>query len=92
MITFKKRTTVQSDIYSNGEKIGTVDRVGDYYLIEVMYCPTHLHIKNRKLIKGLVERIYKGYLSYEYKQRVKLDKLRNSKMYGSKYVEFFILD
>jgi len=92
MITFKKLTQLNSDIYFDGELIGHIESIGDMFSVEVRYMSINVPKCNRRLVKGVIERLNKAHIHYQYKQFVKVHNLRNSKMYGKKYVEFQILD
>ena len=92
MVTYKKLTTMQSDIYYDDELIGHVERIGNMYSIEVHYMTINLPAHQKRLIKGLIERLNKHHLKRRYKEMVMKYDLRNGKLYGKKYVEFHILD
>ena len=89
---YKKLTQLETDIYFNGELIGHIEKIGSMYSIEVRYMPLNLPQEHKRLIKGIVSRLNKHYLEYNYKRYVHAYNLKNSKMYGKKYVEFQILD
>lgn len=92
MITYNKITKIQSEIYFDGELIGHIEAIGDMFSIEVRYMSINIPKSSKKLVKGIIERLNKAHIHYQYKQFVKVYNLRNSKMYGKKYVEFQILD
>lgn len=92
MITYYKITDTISDIHFYCEKVGFIERIGDMYAIEVYYMPLNLPVHQKRLIKGIIERIVKRHKAREYREMVKRHELRNSKMYGKTYVKFEILD
>ena len=92
MIKYEKLNQTQSDIYFNGGLIGHIDLIGDMYAIEVHYTHINLPREDKRLVRGLIERLNKQHINYQYKQYVKIYNLRNSIMFGRKYVEFNILD
>ena len=66
MINFNKITELESDIISNGKKVGTLDLVpNSYYLVEIDYVPFQIPVKDKRLVKGIIERVYKSGLKYE---------------------------
>tara|TARA_R110000803_G_scaffold106557_4_gene174644 strand:+ start:315 stop:581 length:267 start_codon:yes stop_codon:yes gene_type:complete len=70
MIYFEKITQLESDIISNGKKIGTLDLVpNSYYLVEIDYVPFQIPVKDKRLVKGIIERVYKSGLKYEARKR-----------------------
>ena len=92
MINYKKITSTITEIQFDDEVVGHVELIGDMYAIEVYYMPLNLPKKDKRLVKGIVERLVKTHKAKVYKKIVMLYELRNSKMYGKKYVEFFVLD
>lgn len=92
MISYKKITTQLTEIHFNSERCGYVERIGEMYAIEVYYMPLNLPITQKHLIKGTIERIVKAHHKRQYRLMVMRHELRNSKMYGPKYVAFEILD
>jgi hypothetical protein len=91
-MTYKKLTSTTSEIYFNGELIGTIEMIGLMYSIEVRYMSFNLPKDHKRLIKGIISRLNKHYIQYNYKRYVHVYNLRQSKMYGKKYVAFEILD
>jgi len=92
MIAYKKLTTVLSDIYYDDELIGHVERIGTMYALEIHYMTLNLPLQHKRLIKGIIERLDQRHRDRQYKKMVMAYNLRNSKIYGNKYVEFYILD
>jgi hypothetical protein len=59
MIHFNKITDYQSEILNNGETIGTLDLLGnEWYVVEIGYFSFPVEVKNKRLVKGLIERVY----------------------------------
>ena len=70
MINFNKITELESDIISNGKKVGTLDLVpNSYYLVEIDYVPFQIPVKDKRLVKGIIERVYNNNLKYEARKR-----------------------
>ena len=70
MIHFNKITELESDIISNGKKVGTLDLVtNSYYLVEIDYVPFQIPVKDKRLVKGIIERVYNNILKYEARKR-----------------------
>lgn len=70
MIHFNKITELESDIISNGEKVGTLDLVpNSYYLVEIDYVPFQIPVKDKRLVKGIIEKVYNNSLKYEARKR-----------------------
>ena len=59
MIHFKPITDYSSRILSNGKTIGTLELLANtYYLIEIDYFEFQLPVKDKRLVKGMIERVY----------------------------------
>lgn len=59
MIYFNKITETVSDIKSNGATIGTLSRLADtHYHIEIDYFDFVLPVKDKRLVKGVIEKTY----------------------------------
>jgi hypothetical protein len=59
MIYFNKLTDYQSEILSDGKIIGTLEKLAnEYYIIEIDYFEFPVKIENKRLIKGLIEKVY----------------------------------
>jgi len=70
MIHFNKITDYQSDILGNGKKIGTLELLANkYYIIEIDYFSFPIPVKDKRLIHGIIERVYKSGLKYEARKR-----------------------
>ena len=70
MIYFEKITDYQSDILGNGKKIGTLELLANkYYIIEIDYFSFPVPVKDKRLIHGIIERVYKSGLKYEARKR-----------------------
>ena len=70
MIHFNKITDYQSDILGNGKKIGTLELLANkYYIIEIDYFSFPVPVKDKRLIHGIIERVYKSGLKYEARKR-----------------------
>ena len=70
MIHFNKITDYQSDILGNGKKIGTLELLANkYYVIEIDYFSFPVPVKDKRLIHGIIERVYKSGLKYEARKR-----------------------
>ena len=70
MIYFNKITDYQSEIISNGKIIGTLELLANkYYIIEIDYFSFPIPVKDKRLIKGIIERVYKSGLKYEARKR-----------------------
>lgn len=70
MIYFNKITELESDIISNGKKVGTLDLVpNSYYLVEIDYVPFQIPVKDKRLVKGIIEKVYNNSLKYEARKR-----------------------
>ena len=70
MIYFNKITDYQSDILGNGKKIGTLELLANkYYIIEIDYFSFPIPVKDKRLIYGIIERVYKSGLKYEARKR-----------------------
>tara|TARA_R110001599_G_scaffold202828_1_gene399698 strand:- start:427 stop:693 length:267 start_codon:yes stop_codon:yes gene_type:complete len=70
MIYFEKITDYQSDILGNGKKIGTLELLANkYYIIEIDYFSFPIPVKDKRLIHGIIERVYKSGLKYEARKR-----------------------
>ena len=70
MINFNKITDYQSDILGNGKKIGTLELLANkYYIIEIDYFSFPIPVKDKRLIHGIIERVYKSGLKYEARKR-----------------------
>jgi len=91
-VTYNKITDSITEILHDCEKVGYVERIGNMYSIEVQYHTLNLPTTQRKLIKGIVERLIVRINKRKYKEMVKRYQLRNSKLYGKKYTKYFILD
>ena len=92
MIVYKKLTSLASNIYYDDELIGHIERIGDMYSLEIHYMTLNLPSHRKRLIKGIIERLDQQHRNKQYKKMVMAYNLRNSKMFGNKYVEFYILD
>ena len=82
MITFNKLTSNQSEILYNYEVIGLLERLADtYYRIEILYSyETAIPIERKRLVAGLIERIYKRHLAREERKRRKLKPYKQFKI------------
>ena len=70
MIHFNKITELESDIISNGKIIGTLELFANkYYIIEIDYFSFPIPVKEKRLIHGIIERVYKSGLKYEARKR-----------------------
>ena len=70
MLHFNKITDYQSDILGNGKKIGTLELLANkYYIIEIDYFSFPIPVKDKRLIHGIIERVYKSGLKYEARKR-----------------------
>ena len=79
MIRFNKLTTTESEIYWHGEIIGTLQKIGEYYQIEILYNPVKpIHESKKSIIKKLCKKIYFKIKLRDYNELVKKHKLRNS--------------
>jgi len=59
MIHFKKLTDYQSEILSNGSVIGTLELLAnEYYIIEIDYFEFPVKIEDKRLVKGIIEKVY----------------------------------
>ncbi len=92
MIEYNKISQHISEVTYDCELVGYVELIGDMYSIEIYYMTLNLPKDKKRLIKGIIERLVKWQKHRDYKEMVKRYELRNSKMYGKKYVEFHILD
>ena len=81
MIYFNKLTPYQSDILSNGKVIGVIERLGETtYLIEINYFAFTMPVEQRKLVKGVIERVYKRNLARESRERKPLREYKQFKI------------
>ena len=70
MIYFNKITDYQSEIITNGKIIGMLELFANkYYIIEIDYFSFPIPIKDKRLIHGIIERVYKSGLKYEARKR-----------------------
>ena len=70
MIHFNKITDYKSEIITNGKIIGTLELFANkYYIIEIDYFSFPVPIKDKRLIHGIIERVYKSGLKYEARKR-----------------------
>ena len=70
MIHFNKITDYKSEIITNGKIIGTLELFANkYYIIEIDYFSFPIPVKDKRLIHGIIERVYKSGLKYEARKR-----------------------
>ena len=70
MLHFNKITDYQSEIIINGKIIGTLELLANkYYIIEIDYFSFPVPVKDKRLIHGIIERVYKSGLKYEARKR-----------------------
>ena len=70
MIYFNKITDYQSEIITNGKIIGMLELFANkYYIIEIDYFSFPIPVKDKRLIHGIIERVYKSGLKYEARKR-----------------------
>ena len=70
MIYFNKITEKTSEIITNGKIIGTLELFANkYYIIEIDYFSFPIPVKDKRLIHGIIERVYKSGLKYEARKR-----------------------
>ena len=80
-VYFNKLTPYQSDILSNGKVIGVIERLAEtHYLIEINYFAFTMPVEQRKLVKGVIERVYKRNLSREFRERKPLREYKQFKI------------
>jgi hypothetical protein len=64
MIYFKQITDYQSEILSDGSVIGTLELLAnEYYIIEIDYFEFPVKIEDKRLVKGIIEKVYAKLLS-----------------------------
>jgi len=64
MIHYKKLTDYQSEILSDGAIIGTLERLAnEWYIIEIDYFSFPVSVEDKRLITGIIERVYKKILA-----------------------------
>lgn len=71
MIHFNKLTDYQSEIQVNCQTIGKLERVAnEFYHIEILYdYEITVPVKDKRLVVGLIERIYQRHLAREARKR-----------------------
>ena len=79
MIHFNKLTDYQSETQVNCQTIGKLERVAnEFYHIEILYdYETTIPVKDKRLIVGLIERIYQRHLAREQRELIGMYKMRN---------------
>ena len=69
MIHFKQITKYQSNILSNGQQIGTLELLANtIYLIEIDYFEFQLPVKEKRFVKGIIERVHARNEKRKYKE------------------------
>jgi len=80
-VYFNKLTDYQSEILSNGRVIGTLERLAnEYYIIEIDYFEFPVRIEDKRLIKGLIEKVYSRVKARDYRATRKLRKFNECKI------------
>ncbi len=73
MIHFNKLTDYQSEILSDGKIIGTLEKLAnEYYIIEIDYFEFPVKIEDKRLIKGLIEKVYAKIKARQFRSMKKL--------------------
>ncbi len=73
MIYFNKLTDYQSEILSDGAVIGTLEKLAnEYYIIEIDYFEFPVKIEDKRLIKGLIEKVYAKIKARQFRSMKKL--------------------
>lgn len=86
MIKFSKISEGFSFILVDGERVGTLQKIGDRYILEMYYESLTLEEPQKKLITGIIEGVYKRRLARKYRELKGSFKLRHS-IIRSNYLE-----
>ena len=83
MIYFQKITEYQSEIRLkfDGRMIGTLEKLANvHYLIEIDYFSFVLPVKQKAIVKGVIENVYKAGKAREFRARKKLRPYKDFKI------------
>lgn len=81
MIYFKKLTDYQSEILSDGKMIGTLERLAnEYYIIEIDYFEFPVKIEDKRLVKGIIEKVYARIKARDFRSMKRLRRFNECKI------------